>query len=424
MDTVKPAAAAAPPSLGQQPIQILVDNNANSSRSKFRLWHIVIGIIALFYAARLVNNVHRRWKKYAQSIRCGKVTDRILILVYSYRDSAEASMTIMSLLRTASCPGRISFGVYQEFESRDDDSDVYNSCMGMCKDDDEQDMIERIRVVSMEDAAATTKGPLYGIRSAFRQTWKGEKYVLLVPCGIRALDGWDVAWTKNYTGAIETVIGHGAIAVTSEPEMLRQRPVKNTHPLQENGITAVAQNFIRNINETSRATIVAKPRSTFPVLGKMKGRFPIVSTRTFPQRNEDAVQTTMLGSCVLTSATSFKSAMRFADIDCPPYALSFMLSALMHTHARASFVAADPVFVRAATPRDMRPAQWSSKALQEKVIREYSDYCSFSGVDMEKSIVMGRGLMGLLPELDPGDILSKYGTRREFERVKMQFASK
>ena len=251
---------------------------------------------------------------------------------------------------------------------------------------------------------------------------EGEKYVLVVPCGVRAVEDWDATWTAEYDNALKTLSWGGAIALTCEPEEIRTTAGgTGEKPVVEDGIGAVAQNFIRGLNETSKAAIVAKPRSTFPVVGRMNGRFPEVSTRLFPQKNSDAVQSVILGSCMMTTARTLKPALRAATMDCPPYASNFVLSALLYTHSRASFVAAEPVFVRAAKPNNMRPAHWDSRALQREMLEVYGEYAEFCGVDLEESLVLGQGNMGVLPDLESHDILSKYGTRREFERVKQQF---
>ena len=405
----------------QQPIQIVVDQPR--APSKIRLWHVAVAGIVVFYAVRWVRSLVKRWTRYRRDVRCQGIAERILVLIYSYRNSNEAAATVMSLMRTASCPSNVSFAVFQEFEDAKD-ADVYNACVSMCTDAEERERVDLMRVISREDAKATSKGPLYGIRSAFKQAWKGEAFALVCPCGVRAVADWDAAWIEEYENAIKTLPWEGAIALTCEPEKMRSinnAASKDVAPVFEDGLGAVAQNFIRNMNETSQASIVARPRYTYPVLGRMNGRFPEVGTRLFPQKNEEAVQSLILGSCTMTSARTLKTALRFATMDCPPYAANFVLSALMHTHARTSFVAATPMFLQVSRPRSMRPARWDSRRLQEVIMSSYGEYADFCGVDIERSIATGRGLMGVLPDLESADILSKYGSRREFERIKAQF---
>lgn len=403
------------------PIQIVVDQPKPAS--SFKLWHFIVVGVVVFYAVRWIRNIGRKITRFHRDRRCEKVSHRIHVLIYSHRDAEEAAATVMSLIRTSSCPGHVSFGVYQEFESVDD-PDVYNTCLAMAADDEEREMVEHMRIVSREDASAS-KGPLYGIREAYRQTRKTEHFVLIVPVGTRAVSGWDATWTMEFTRARDSLpSSSGAIVLTCQPEELRVAGGgdRSLPKVREDGIEGVAQNFIRSMTDTTKSTIISKPRSTFPVLGRMNGRFPETSVRIFPQRNEEAVRSIMLGSCLMTTARTLRAALKYATVSCPPYAMNFMLSAIMHTHARAAFVAATPVFLRAVDPNNMRPKGWNSKELQQYMIHYYSDYCVFAGVDMAESTVHGRAVMGLLPDLSSADVLSKYGTRREFLRVKSQFS--
>ena len=70
----------------------------------------------------------------------------------------------------------------------------------------------------------------------------------------------------------------------------------------------------------------------------------------------------------------------------------------------------------------MRPSDWDSRGLQQYMMENYEDYNEFCGVDMDASVVLGRATMGVLIQLESSDILSKYGTRRDFERVRSRFS--
>ena len=424
---VPPRPAVEPPS---RPIQIVVDQQqAAKPSSSLKLWHVILIGIAIFYVAKTIRLAHRRWTKYRRDRRCEGVHDRILVILYSFRDADEAARTILSLIRSASCPSLISFAVFQEFDPQDE-ADVHTACLSMCMDEDEREMVDRLRIISRSDATETSRGPLHGIREAFRNARKGEKFCCVVPCGARGVSGWDELWLGEYRKAVDTLPWNGAIALTCEPETMRSPsssqggdPYNPQQQIREDSIGGVAQNLLRSMTETTQQAIVAKPRSTYPVVSaSMNGRFPVVETRVFPQENEESVQSIILGSCVMTTSKSMRAALKHGTMSCPPYALSYLLSALLHTHAGASFVAAEPVFLRSSSPRDMRPSDWDSRGLQQYMMENYGDYNEFCGVDMDASVVLGRATMGVLIQLESSDILSKYGTRRDFERGRSRFS--
>ena len=155
------------------------------------------------------------------------------------------------LLRPASGPGNVSFAVFQEFADVKD-ADVYNACVSMCTDAEERDRIDLMRIISREDARATSKGPLYGIRSAFKQAWKGEAFALVCPCGVRAVSDWDATWIREYDNAPYTLPWE-AIALTCEPEEMH-RPASRQKDVAPVSRTALAPwpKTSSNMNETSQ----------------------------------------------------------------------------------------------------------------------------------------------------------------------------
>ena len=81
----------------------------------------------------------------------------------------------------------------------------------------------------------------------------------------------------------------------------------------------------------------------------------------------------------------------------------------------------DGVWKTRTVRRRIWQERWDSNAAGRALRRDHADYATFAGVIMDTTVTSGRARMGLLPELGSEDILSKYGSRATFDRIRRGF---
>tara|TARA_B110000008_G_scaffold267657_1_gene294977 strand:- start:426 stop:1079 length:654 start_codon:yes stop_codon:yes gene_type:complete len=185
------------------------------------------------------------------------------------------------------------------------------------------------------------------------------------------------------------------------------------------------QGWMRSLTTSAqRATRNAGAIITYPVIKEFNGRIPILETRTFPQLpNEPCMVTVGSSGLMFTRMQLLKNAVQSSPLiehPCTDYALDYALSSIVY-HAGGVFYVPDILYIviekRVDRPLRMRPVKWNSKTFSKHFIDD--QYSQYVGVDMKKRIVFGRGRMGLTPDMSEKEIMQKYATMGEFNRIKV-----
>jgi len=345
----------------------------------------------------------------------------ISVLFHCFRDAEQCAFSILSLLREASCPNRVHIAVYQELDTGD--TDVYSSALRMARGDEEVEWVQRLRIVSTDDATSTSMGSLF----AWRELLRGpatSKFVLVTRPGVHATVGWDVSLVETWRNARVETLREIPVITTALPDGHRARtPTPNRTADRSGGALGVAQDWINTATANNRQKLHQSQKSVFTTIKEFRGRFPELSLRTFPRVPKHPVSTLAAsGSMVFGPRIAFARAMRAYPCDEPvaDYAVDWVLSAMLWSSGARFF--APPVCPFSQThSRDMRPKRWDSRTVGKFIARDHIAYAAFAGVDSEKAVTSGRARMGLLPNLKSEDILNKYGSRATFDRIRRVF---
>jgi len=345
-----------------------------------------------------------------------KHTEPISVLFHCFRDAEQCAFSILSLLREASCPSRVQVAVYQELDAGD--ADVHSSALRMARGGEEVEWVQRLRVVSTDDATSTSMGSLFAWRELLRGPAK-SKFVLVTRPGVQATTGWDVLLVETWRHARVEKLREIPVITTALPGGHRARAPSN----RSAGALGVAQDWINTATANNRQKLHQSQKSVFTTIKEFRGRFPELSLRTFPRVPKHPVSTLAAsGSMVFGPRIAFTRAMRTYPCDEPvaDYAVDWVLSAMLWSSGTRFFAPQVCPFLQTQS-RDMRPKRWDSRTLGKAMTRDHVAYATFAGVDLEKAVTSGRGRMGLLPNLNSEDILNKYGSRATFDRIRRGF---
>ena len=422
----------------QQPhaVRIVVDQNAPASaRGGLRWWHVVILCAAIFA-------LYCAWSKLSRSVVearrqsiCDKYKeDTIAVFLHCHRDADACANTIMSLVGSASCPERVQFHVYQELERGD--KDVFSCCMQRASGE-ERRWIDAIRIITTDDAKKTTLGSLFAWKELMRSAPKTKWTLITRPGTTSAVEGWDMSLAEAYAD------------IRMVDETLRLTPLLTVFPARaghsgggssssstskrssSEGMLGVARDWMNVATASGQKTLRAdaseslSSKSIFTVLGDFRGRIPTLSNRTFPQAPKIPVETLAASSHMLFGpGTALAKAMRafpeFCGDAVADYAVDWILSSMLYETGSRFFAPPICPFVRSRSTRNLRPPGWESKRVDSLLLSKCSAYSGWAGVH-SGVVVTGRARMGLLPQLSGEDILAKYGSRANFDRIKRGF---
>ena len=99
------------------------------------------------------------------------------------------------------------------------------------------------------------------------------------------------------------------------------------------------------------------------------------------------------------------------------YAEDTLLSAMLWMDDHTFYTLLPKMYIQKSNV-SIRPDDWNSKDIQEILLKDYKEYFTFLGVDLKKRQISGRALLGILPEESMDDIIKKYGSFAEYDRVK------
>ena len=273
---------------------------------------------------------------------------------------------------------------------------------------------DRFRIISRDDAEYSA-----GIMFAYNELiplHTGERFCAIVPSGCLAVKDWDEQLKSEYAP--------GSMC-TFEPMFHNIASASSDGLVSGNDMGSMAQNMMRMVTHSYAASSLPTPRSTYPVYTSFNGRFPLVGFRTLPTTSvrEDPTRSIALGSVVFGPTKQIEKVLWHGrDLVMPHYAFNYALSALMFAHVNKTFTVCRPCFVRAYSPSMFRPHGWDSKSTARYFIDSHAEYNHFAGLDLSQGIVSGRAQMGLLLALRRRDIIAKFGSTRNFDRVKRQFS--
>ena len=99
------------------------------------------------------------------------------------------------------------------------------------------------------------------------------------------------------------------------------------------------------------------------------------------------------------------------------YAENTLLSTMLWMDDHSFYSIEPKMYIQKANV-SVRPDEWNSKDIQKMLLQDYNEYFDFLGIDLKTRQISGRSLLGILPEQSMDDILKKYGSLAEYDRVK------
>ncbi len=337
----------------------------------------------------------------------------IYILLYNHNNSDATAKTILSAIRKAYSTKNIYVGVYQELSFDSKEYDVYDLLIHYSESTIEVEWIKNnLSVISVDN---TTVGKFWAYKELIkRNIFSDINYVLLTNPGIAFDSNWDKYFLESFLSLEKT---------SPEPPILTSFLSKNNKPqLQENkiGEYGVLQ-FMHSVVGDSRAILDSTNRQYyFPYVDKFKGVIPIFTTRKFSQKPEEFIEISSISSnCTFMNFKSLQDliSLPFFNMQIASYAEDTLLSAMLWMDDHTFYTLLPKMFIQKSNV-SIRPHDWNSKDIQEILLKDYKEYFTFLGVDLKKRQISGRALLGILPEESMDDIIKKYGSFAEYDRVK------
>lgn len=399
-----------------QTIQISIDGPQKQSGLPMVIWVsavIIIGIVMYYvYAA-----IRRYNRQLTIQNNCRGGGDTYFVMIYSFRDSVATATTIMELFEHAYCPMRINIAVYQDMDKYD--VDTYSIVSDYVE---QSDVLKRVvntnlKIITSDDATRASNGALFAYKQMLIRASENEKWACIMHPGASPCVHWDRVLINQHTR-----VNNRSAVLTLVPARERRASISsdiNRTDMQGwiRSLTHSAQRASRNVRDSSIAT--------FPVVKEFNGRIPVLEPRSFPQLPVEPVECTMVSSGMIFLHTSllqhaFENSS-IADQPCAEYAVDYALSMILFNRG-AKFYTPDVLNVliekRSDKPIHFRPTQWDSKSFTRQVMEEdVENYAAFVGVDMKERIVSGRARMGMSPAVSELEIVQKYATHAEFNRV-------
>jgi len=397
----------------------VIVSTENSKVNTWSLWQYLFAA-ALFAACAffVTGIVRKKWRiarRIAQIKRdCrGRETETILVLIHVHRNGDACARLIHNLFETALCPWRISVGVYQEIEQGDTDCFYYYrdylSGSGV------HDFSDRVRVRTVGDADRNGAGGLNGVAEGLKQLYSGEKYVfVLTPNGIVA-SKWDETMVNElktagvYSRPLNPII-------TSSPTILQQPYEHVNGGTRSSSAISLMQHMLA---QSATPTIPRDSPPTFITMGQFNHLIPTISNRMFA--NKPARPIRMLACdprAIFCTAGLLRRAAEseaFA-LHAPTYAIPALISAALHDVGGAFYSPVQRVVWQTSEHITPRPRGWKSSQAAELI--SGTDWESFAGLNIPKRLTSGRSQMGLLDPKSTNEILTKYGSLSEFDRLK------
>lgn len=383
-------------------------------------WLIVLVALAaaVFVVAKVCNFVASKRSVFLERRRCESMEGRgkIYLLLYNQGNSQATAQTILSAYRQAFCKQNIVVGVYQEVSS---ERDVYGFLQHGARSKNTMEWVDRnVGIVSVDHSGS---GYVWAIQELFRRSiFADAEWCFLTRPGNTFLAEWDKVLLDEYrrlrrTAPLENTPVLTHFSRPAERPLREKAPERDRHMFSEwmdNMIGEGQQHLNKNVKDII---------SYFPTVQTFKGYIPIIYMQRFSQTPRQAVQVVAATTQSMFLPQSFLERTLFElelfEHPVAAYAVDIALSAALWMENGTFFALSSPVVHRFAKEKSVRPDGWNGKGFADILIQDYHPYFDFVGIDLAKRKIAGRAMMGLFPSLEKEEILEKYGSMMEYDRM-------
>lgn len=391
------------------PIRISVEGNSSKPTPSHFLRNVLIvaGIVAILGGIIYVTRTVRRFREHKHMVtRCRESGHaKILVLIHSYLDTAATVETIMSALRTAYCPLRLRFAVYQEVANYN--NDVFPMAMAYASTEEQRILNTTLRVITMD--SVTTKGSIWAYQQLLQRANQGETYTCILAPGVQLGTFWDKLLVDN----------SGKKQVLTMCPQRKKRLVINSN-VSQTSVQRWMQSMSKNMQQTATNT---SSIMTYPVFNQFNGWIPTASQRAFSQPPTKPIRSIALSKYLLFGRTQlFQQALGTFDRPLAGYAIDFALSTLFYETGAVFYTVYNNKLasIQRISPAPVcRPSGWDGKKLAKQWNRH--PYLEFAGLDLKKHLISGRARLGLTPTFNRQEVEDKFGSWQEYERFKQSF---
>ena len=388
-------------------------NNTNGMKRILLYIGMVFGFLILLKiigTCMVYNKTRIQQKHFIELSKYGSIH----VLLYNHNNSDATARTILSAIRKSYSFKNIYVGVYQELSFHANEYDVYDLLVNYANNTIELDWINNnLSVVSVDN---TNVGKFWAFKELIqRNIFSDIRYILMTNPGIAFDNNWDKYLLESY----QTVEKE-----SPERPILTSFLTTNNIPQQKNKVTSqdygILQ-FMHSVVGDSHALLdTSKRQYYFPYVEKFKGLIPVYNTRRFPQRPNDFVEVSSVSlDCVFMKNDSLRELIELPlfSMHIASYAENTLLSTMLWMDDHSFYSIEPKMYIQKANV-SVRPDEWNSKDIQKMLLQDYNEYFDFLGIDLKTRQISGRSLLGILPEQSMDDILKKYGSLAEYDRVK------
>ena len=399
-----------------KPNNIIV-NVTQANPSIFSSWKftaILIVIISLvgfvMYRIAQKRSEIQRFKKNTRT-NCTKSSRKITLIIHC-RETNGIEIT-KRIFRTAFCPFRVNVVLY-----------ISNQVKGTVRDQlkrtsDEmlQPFVDQVNFV--QTAGHSTMSHIETLCIVFQKTNPSSSFT----CLMHELSFPQQHWDKTIIGVYQTLPQSTAISYVP-PEKIQSVVAKNSY--MTSTVFNNLKDYMKNSSYMKSGSDEEVGKITqFPVLHWNRG--PIVVGRLLPRVYTRPLKSTVVSSMFLFMYTKqlkdvleeipseiLKLCRRRPSLPCTDYILS---GALRHADITPYAICKSVTYVKSQAYKNS--GKNSLRIFQSDEVQNYlNDFGDFAGVDLMTSTCSGRARMGLFPDYSKTEILSKYRSMKEFERIK------
>lgn len=318
----------------------------------------------------------------------GKEQQTIFVMMHAYKSNAETVFTMTQMIQAASCPYRLTFGLYQDVKKEQDVFDMYQQVAG------DLNRSEDIRVLSRP--AAQTTGSYDSILKILHRLYKHEQFILLTQPGTVFVDGFDDVLIQHVPKGGGVLTGCGVRKQSKQSK------------------------WMGYLNATLPAYLPRKAldqTSSFPVLVQKPGTMPEVRGAS-----TNAAQQPYHALCADARMLFFHANMVHVmeDVGLHPATMDLFLTAMLYHHGIRMYVCPRTVAWGPSTIKHAIGPHYDERACVEW-LRAQKEWLVYLGLD-DRLRPCGRARMGLLP--DHRDKLIKYKNETYFQRQRTRYQAR
>ncbi len=391
---------------------------------------VFVGFVAFVVAlvlTKVCGLVAMKRKKYHNRKRC-ETMDRygkLYLLLYNNDDSEATATTILSAFDNAFCKKNVVVGVYQEVTAG---TDVYTYLQQTAKTKEAHAWIDHnVGIVSVD---RVTSGYVWALQELFkRKIFMDTEWCFLTQPGNTFLPEWDHAMVTEYRSvqekiAQETLGKPGAVPIlTHFTDSTKQQRHGPSNQQQGSKDRYMFSHWMDNLIGEGQQYLKSGVRpnvSYFPTVRRFKGHIPIIAEQRFSQTPKHPIKilcaTTHCLFCPMKILHRALTELELFQEPIASYAVDIAFSAALWME-NGVFYSCTPIVQQYSKKKDLRPDGWNGKALMETLGKDYQAYFDFLGVELSTRQISGRAMMGILPEVTMDDILDKYGSMMEYDRM-------